>query len=305
VRQDETGFAEFYRASHQRCLRAVIAGAGRPDLAEDLVAEAFTRALVSWRTVRDHPAPEAWVVRTALNAGTSWWRRHRREVPLGDHDAAVPQRWEPGEFGGEPGSGAGPAVLAALRALPRRQREVIALRIFLDLDIATTARLLEIAPGTVGAALAVSAVLTLTLGAPGAGLRANPGGTAAEADPTGTAGAPGTNVSLAAWSVQADGDGSVTVTLRELADAAQLKQALAANGVPALLHFGGGPCSADHAPRRGPVGLAQVRAAGGHLTLTMTFKVSLWPAGSELYIANGPLGPQPAVIPQGHYQGCA
>jgi DNA-directed RNA polymerase specialized sigma24 family protein len=103
VRQDETGFAEFYRASHQRRLRAVIAGAGRPDLAEDLVAEAFTRALVSWRTVRDHPAPEAWVVRTALNAGTSWWRRHRREVPLGDHDAVAPQRWEPGESGGELG----------------------------------------------------------------------------------------------------------------------------------------------------------------------------------------------------------
>jgi hypothetical protein len=26
VPQDETGFAEFYRASYQRCLRAVIAG---------------------------------------------------------------------------------------------------------------------------------------------------------------------------------------------------------------------------------------------------------------------------------------
>jgi RNA polymerase sigma factor (sigma-70 family) len=169
VRQDETGFAEFYRASHQRCLRAVIAGAGRPDLAEDLVAEAFTRALVSWRTVRDHPAPEAWVVRTALNAGTSWWRRHRREVPLGDHDAAAPQRWEPGEYGGELGSGAGPAVLAALRALPRRQREVIALRVFLDLDIATTARQLGIAPGTVGAHLsravtALRAALSLDTG---------------------------------------------------------------------------------------------------------------------------------------------
>jgi RNA polymerase sigma factor (sigma-70 family) len=153
VRQDETGFAEFYRASYQRCLRAVIAGAGRPDLAEDLVAEAFTRALVSWRTVRDHPAPEAWVVRTALNAGTSWWRRYRREVPLGDHDAAAPQRREPG---------LGPVVLAALRALPRRQREVIALRVFLDLDIATTARILGIAPGTVGAHLsrAVAALRT-------------------------------------------------------------------------------------------------------------------------------------------------
>ena len=166
MRQDETGFAEFYRASHQRCLRAVIAGAGRPDLAEDLVAEAFTRALVSWRTVRDHPAPEAWVVRTALNVGTSWWRRHRREVPLGDHDAAAPQRWEPGELG----PGAGPVVLAALRALPRRQREVIALRVFLDLDIATTARLLGIAPGTVGAHLS-RAVTTLRAALPpGAGV---------------------------------------------------------------------------------------------------------------------------------------
>jgi RNA polymerase sigma-70 factor (ECF subfamily) len=36
-----------------------------------------------------HAAPRAWVVRTALNLGVSWWRR-RREVPLADHDAAVP-----------------------------------------------------------------------------------------------------------------------------------------------------------------------------------------------------------------------
>ena len=51
MHQDETGFAGFYRSSYQRCLRAVTAGTGHPDLAEDLVAEAFTRALVSWRTV--------------------------------------------------------------------------------------------------------------------------------------------------------------------------------------------------------------------------------------------------------------
>jgi RNA polymerase sigma factor (sigma-70 family) len=169
VRHDETGFAGFYRASHQRCLRAVTAGVGQPDLAEDLVAEAFTRALMSWPKIRDHPAPEAWVVRTALNAGTSWWRRHRREVPLGDHEATAPQRWEPGESGERLGSGPGPvaspAVLAALRALPRRQREVIALRVFLDLDIATTARMLGIAPGTVGAHLS-RAVATLRAALP-------------------------------------------------------------------------------------------------------------------------------------------
>jgi hypothetical protein len=185
-----------------------------------------------------------------------------------------------------------PQVLTAARARRRRRR-------------------VTASGGVAGAGLAVSAALTLALGAPGAGTRANPGGTAAQAGTTGTAnqagtsGATGTNVSLAAWSVRADGGGSVTVTLRELTDAARLKQALAANGVPALLHFGGGPCSADRAPQRSPIGLVRLRAAGGDLTFTMTFKVSLWPAGSELYIANGPLGPQMTVIPQGHYQGCA
>ncbi len=44
--------------------------------------------------------------------------------------------------------------MAALLRLPRRQREVVALRIFLDLDSAGTARVLGIAPGTVTAHLA-------------------------------------------------------------------------------------------------------------------------------------------------------
>jgi hypothetical protein len=192
---------------------------------------------------------------------------------------------------GEAGAGL-PQVLTAARARRRRRR-------------------VTAGAGAAGAGLAVSAALTLALGAPGAGPRVNPGGAAGQAgmtgtaNPAGTAGAAGTGVSLAAWSVRAGGGGNVTVTLRELTDAAQLKQALAANGVPALLHFSGGPCSADRAPQRGPIGLARIRAAGGHLTFTMTFKVSLWPAGSELYIANGPLGPQMTVIPQGRYQGCA
>jgi DNA-directed RNA polymerase specialized sigma24 family protein len=41
-----------------------------------------------------------------------------------------------------------------LTALPERQRQVVALRIFLDLDTATTAKTLGIAPGTVTAHLA-------------------------------------------------------------------------------------------------------------------------------------------------------
>jgi DNA-directed RNA polymerase specialized sigma24 family protein len=140
--QDE--FAEFYRASRDCCLRAVTPVVGDRELAEEQVAEAFTRAWTSWGKVRRHAAPRAWVVRTALNLGVSWWRRRHREVPLADHDAAVP----PGT-----GDGVDPALIAALRRLPARQREVLALRIFLDLDTETTAKVLRIAPGTVTAHL--------------------------------------------------------------------------------------------------------------------------------------------------------
>jgi RNA polymerase sigma factor (sigma-70 family) len=137
-------FAEFYQSARDDCLRIVLLHVGDRQRAEDLVAEGFTRAWTSWRKVRRHPAPRAWVVRTALNANVSWWRRHRREVALGGHDLPVPA--------GQ-GAAISAEVLAALRALPPRQREVVTLRLLLDLDTDTTARLLGIAPGTVGAHL--------------------------------------------------------------------------------------------------------------------------------------------------------
>ena len=149
--REEKGFAEFFEASWDQCLRAVAASTGDMQLAEDEVAEAFARAWVGWRKVSRHPAPRAWVVRTALNVGASRWRRRGRELPLADHDVAAP---------GSPGTGLDTAVLAAMRRLPTRQREVLVLRVFLDLDIETTARQLEIAPGTVRAHLS-RAVATL------------------------------------------------------------------------------------------------------------------------------------------------
>ena len=142
--QDKAGFAEFFATSWEPCLRAVAASVGNVTLAEDQVAEAFARAWLSWHKVSRHPAPRAWVVRTALNTGASWWRRRRREMPLTDHDL------EASENEGDRLDG---ALLTALRRLPARQREVIVLRVFLDLDIDTTARHLGIAPGTVRAHL--------------------------------------------------------------------------------------------------------------------------------------------------------
>ena len=139
---EQTEFAEFFRASWEPCLRAVVAVAGSPQLAEDQVAEAFAKAWVSWRKVRRHPAPRAWVVRTALNTGASWWRRRRPGTatgrPRSDGSSRRIQR-RPRR----------PVACRAFAPAQARQREVIALRIFLDLDTDTIARQLGIEPGTV------------------------------------------------------------------------------------------------------------------------------------------------------------
>jgi RNA polymerase sigma factor (sigma-70 family) len=133
-------FTGFYDAARDDCLQIVQVTVGDRQLAEDLVAEAFTRAWASWRTVRRHPAPRAWVVRTALNLNVSWWRRRRREIALGRRDLAAP------EDAGAPDE----ELLAAIRRLPVRQQQVIILRVLFELDAQATAQALGIAPGTVG-----------------------------------------------------------------------------------------------------------------------------------------------------------
>jgi DNA-directed RNA polymerase specialized sigma24 family protein len=142
-------FVEFYREAKDDCLFAVLVSVGDRDTAQDLVAEAFARAWASWPKVSRHPAPAAWVVRTALNAGVSRWRRRRREVPVADL-ALVADR---PTAGGAAGGDVDPGIMAALLRLPGRQRQVVALRLFLDLDTGRTAQVLGIAPGTVQAHL--------------------------------------------------------------------------------------------------------------------------------------------------------
>jgi RNA polymerase sigma-70 factor (sigma-E family) len=144
MEQEQREFEEFYAAARDACLRVVLISVGDQWRAEDLVAEAFTRAWMSWPKVREHPAPRAWVVRTALNTHVSWWRRHRREVALGSHDTAAAAGRYPGLDS---------SLVAALRRLPARQREVIVLRLVLDLDTATTAQTLGMPSGTVASHL--------------------------------------------------------------------------------------------------------------------------------------------------------
>jgi RNA polymerase sigma-70 factor (ECF subfamily) len=132
-------FGDFYRARRDVVLRTVAVATGSVAAAEDAVAEAFTRACDRWKSVRQHPDPTAWVIRTALNWQRSWWRRRSPEV-----DAPPPEH-----VADEPATALPEDLRRLIATLPRRQREVLALRVLADLSAEETGRVLGIAPATV------------------------------------------------------------------------------------------------------------------------------------------------------------
>lgn len=126
-------------------LRARLVGAlmlyvGDLGVAEDIAQEAFVRAWQRWDSL---DAPDAWVYRVAFNLARSWARTSKREVRA--LAALHGERVTPAQ------NSAVDLTRSAVELLPRRQRESIILRFYLDLSVSETASVMGCAEGTVKA----------------------------------------------------------------------------------------------------------------------------------------------------------
>jgi RNA polymerase sigma factor (sigma-70 family) len=110
-------FGLFYKDNSGPVFRALLAGTLNRAAAEDATAEAFARALAHWDTVASHPNPKAWVLRVAWNHHRSSWRRWEARWSVEQQEPSP----QPAE------SLVDPDLVAAIRGLPRGQREVIVL----------------------------------------------------------------------------------------------------------------------------------------------------------------------------------
>jgi len=109
--------------------------------AEDLAAETFERALRLWH--RYDPArgsARTWLCQLARTVALDHFRSERRRLRR-EELAAVPERFEDPIL-----DGLSPELESAVRALTAGEREVIALRIVLELDAGAAARILGISP---------------------------------------------------------------------------------------------------------------------------------------------------------------
>jgi RNA polymerase sigma factor (sigma-70 family) len=138
----EPAFAAFYVRTRPAVYRAVLLRVRSPELAEDACQEAYARAYGDWARVGRHPNPIAWVVLAAQNQATTWWRRRRLEMP------------DPPEVaGGDQADPFDEDLVRLVWRLPERQRQVIGLRVLLDLSVEDTASVMNVTPGTVKATL--------------------------------------------------------------------------------------------------------------------------------------------------------
>lgn len=137
-------FDLWFRATLDRVRRAARRVVQSDAEADDIAAEAFARALVRWASVRDLPHRDAWVVRVASNLALDSVRtRSRRERIL------IVQRAAEAVGDGTEASAERMALVLALADLPRRQREVIALRYLVGLPEAEVAAALGLSSNTV------------------------------------------------------------------------------------------------------------------------------------------------------------
>jgi RNA polymerase sigma-70 factor (sigma-E family) len=139
----DTEYVEFVTAQRTALLRmARLLTAGDDAFAEDLVQTTLTRLYVHWPRVRRAGNPVGYARTSLTHAFVDEQRRaHRRretptdvmaDRPMSDADVDLAH-----------------TVLAALSTLAPRQRAVVVLRHFLDLDVAETARVLSCSTGTV------------------------------------------------------------------------------------------------------------------------------------------------------------
>lgn len=132
-------FEEFFHAVFDRACVAGRRILGREDEAEDVAAEALSRAWARWARVRGLEYADAWVLRVAINLALKRARRARRAPSLEPSEPIKVEDFVVVRV----------TLVEAMRRLPRRQREAVGLRYLAGFTEDEVARSMGVAAGSV------------------------------------------------------------------------------------------------------------------------------------------------------------
>ncbi len=135
-------FDDFYRREYRHVLGLAFVLTGNQWVAEDTAQDAFAAAFRGWRSIVAYDSPGAWVRRVTCNRAASVLRRRVREAKALMRLAGrmqTPIELDEGDA----------AFWQAVRRLPLRQAQAVALRYMEDYSVREIAEVLDCSEGTV------------------------------------------------------------------------------------------------------------------------------------------------------------
>ena len=142
-------FEEYAKAKLPMLLRTARAVCADSALAEDVVQEVLSRIYADWARPGVVDKPDAYLRRMVVNEYLSWRRKWARLIPHADPGRLTVRHGRGETVPGPEHVDDRAALVAELKQLPPRQRAVIGLRYFADLDDAAIAATLGCAQSTV------------------------------------------------------------------------------------------------------------------------------------------------------------
>jgi RNA polymerase sigma-70 factor, ECF subfamily len=148
IRPFREAFEHFYAREYRKVAALAYVLTGRGSAAEDLAQEAFEAAFRSWHRIVTYDKPEAWIRRVVANRAVSLRRRAVTELRLlgtlfrlvspesREMDSKATEVWD------------------AVRALPKRQAQAVALHYLDDLPLKEIGVIMGCSEGTVKTHLA-------------------------------------------------------------------------------------------------------------------------------------------------------
>ncbi len=141
----EEAIAGLFREHYRSLVRLAALLLGDRGASEEVVQDAFVKLQLGWGRVRERERAPAWLRSAVLNGARSQLRRRR--VRQRHREPAV--RVAPSAEAGALADDDHRRMIGALRRLPVRQREALALKFYLDLSEADIAAAMGISPGSV------------------------------------------------------------------------------------------------------------------------------------------------------------
>jgi len=139
---ESLSFDDFYKREHRHVLALAFVLTGNQWVAEDTAQDAFTAAFRHWHSIVAYDSPSAWIRRVTCNRAASVLRRRMREAKAMMRLVGRTQTYIEMDQGDE-------AFWDAVRRLPLRQAQTVALYYMEDYSVRQISEVLDCSEGSV------------------------------------------------------------------------------------------------------------------------------------------------------------